>query len=75
MNSRPPDVDRPGSAAAQPGRESDHLGRRIESNGNAIAKSSQHSRRPDRYRLQVAPAWDLPGADAFRILDTHWGRK
>ena len=40
----------------------------------APANPAQHSR-PDRYRLQVPPAWDVPGADAFRILDLHWGRK
>lgn len=41
----------------------------------APAESSQHSRRPDRYRLPVPAAWDVPGGDAFRILETHWGRR
>jgi len=36
------------------------------------AEPGQISRRPDRYRVQVADAWDVPGADAFRILDRAW---
>ena len=68
---RPPDVKRPGSVSPQPGLQSDLPGGRIKSNGNAIAKPAQHSR-PDRYRLQVPPAWDVPGADAARLLDRLW---
>jgi len=35
---KPPDVKRPGRAAAQPGRKSDSLGRRIFSNHNAVSR-------------------------------------
>ena len=50
MKSRPPDVDRPGSAAAQPGREIDSPGRRISGKNTPLCRTPQ--REAARAQLQ-----------------------
>lgn len=69
---RPPDVERPRSAAAQPGRESDSPGGRITDKPSFPAEPTQHSPRPDRYQLHQPAVWDVPGSDAARDLERLW---
>ena len=75
MNSRPPDVDRPGSAAAQPGRESDHLGRRIEVKDSPATPIAQRPFavviRGTRRREWGRYATSIQADDQARALQKH----
>lgn len=70
---KPPDVKRPGSAPAQPGREGDSPGGRINIKVTGGRPEVQGNRNA-RNASQPAPAWsDPPGTAAMRMLGNLWG--
>ncbi len=72
---KPPNVKRPDSAAAQPGRESDSPGGRITGKRTDNPREVQGIA-PARHPDQHAPIWrDPPQIAAMRMLERLWGRR